>query len=123
MANKKKTSTSKKFKLNGYSNFEFLVVIGNDELKRIFDVEFEELQRGLGGVLDAKDGNTYPVVAFKELRLMNAGVIAHECIHAAWYFVHMLGINASFDNQESLAYLSQYMVDCVTEVKEGLNNA
>lgn len=36
-------------------------------------------------------------------------MLTHECIHAAWRILELVGVTVSVDNQEPLAYLAGWL--------------
>lgn len=39
------------------------------------------------------------------------GIIAHECIHAAWHILDSVDIKVTVNNHEVLAYLTEFLVN------------
>jgi len=39
----------------------------------------------------------------------DAEVLCHECVHAAWRVLDLVGVKVGFDNQEPLAYLAGWI--------------
>lgn len=52
---------------------------------------------------------------FRPEVLTSPNTLAHEAVHAAWRVLDMVGITIDSENHEALAYLTGWMVDCMTE--------
>lgn len=48
-------------------------------------------------------------ICFSSPDSYNAECLTHECIHAAWRILELVGITVSVDNQEPLAYLAGWL--------------
>lgn len=63
---------------------------------------------GMAGVLCYPDGTGCIYIALEDRTLGN---LVHECIHAAYFILENAGVPITFDNQESVTYLSQYLFE------------
>ena len=48
-------------------------------------------------------------ICFSSPDSYNAECLTHECVHAAWRILELVGITVSVDNQEPLAYLAGWL--------------
>jgi len=46
------------------------------------------------------------------------GTLVHECVHAAWDILDYIGVGVTADNDEALAYLTQFLFDKTSVIKE-----
>lgn len=49
------------------------------------------------------------VICFRSPASYHAEALTHECIHAAWRILELVGVTVSVDNQEPLAYLAGWL--------------
>ena len=101
---------------------EILLFGSYDELERYCkknDVEMDERSyhglaaciensEGLAGVLVDKEGGAEYFIAIREHCIGN---LAHECLHAAYFILEGVGVQLSFENQEAVTYLFQYIFE------------
>lgn len=57
----------------------------------------------------SNEGISYVSMAFRDLDSYGAECLAHESVHAAWRILELVGVKASVDNQEPLAYLTGWI--------------
>lgn len=91
------------------------VYIGNilDNLKKInskfnINVEVSENIEGMAINLESNQGTLHMLLIEKDCRL---NTLVHECLHVAWDILDDKGVMCSVDNQEPLAYLTDYIFD------------
>jgi hypothetical protein len=60
-------------------------------------------------VLQCSKGIDYISITFRTLDDYCSETLTHECVHAAWRILELVGITASVDNQEPLAYLAGWL--------------
>lgn len=87
------------------------------------DFAGSEIPSGAEAIADAYEydgGGQCVAVSFRSTDSMTQSIVAHECLHAAWRVFDMLGVKADKDNHEHLAYLMEWMIERVFEVKKGL---
>tara|TARA_R110002020_G_scaffold448039_3_gene660682 strand:+ start:1127 stop:1474 length:348 start_codon:yes stop_codon:yes gene_type:complete len=46
----------------------------------------------------------------------SVAILAHEALHATWYIQDYFGVKVSADNNESQAYLLQYLVEQIMKI-------
>ncbi|WP_146074523.1 hypothetical protein [Pectobacterium brasiliense] len=56
-----------------------------------------------------KSGILMVAICYREPNEYNAETLTHECVHAAWRILELVGITVSVDNQEPLAYLAGWL--------------
>lgn len=59
--------------------------------------------------VDDKSGIECVVIIFRSLDDYNTETLAHECVHAAWRTLELVGVKSDVDNQEPLAYLAGWI--------------
>ncbi|MFC0178988.1 hypothetical protein [Thorsellia kenyensis] len=64
------------------------------------------------------NGSLSVIIIFDDIDNIPFHVISHESIHAAWAVLDNSGIKPSYDNQEVLTYLSDWVVKEVFRIKE-----
>lgn len=62
------------------------------------------------------------LIILYNLEEVTVGVMAHEATHAAINICNDLGINISVENQEPIAYLTQYITDFINKVVQKEND-
>lgn len=67
-----------------------------------------ENSEGLAGVLVDEEGEAEFFVAIREKCI---GTLSHECLHAAFFILENVGVEISFQNQEAITYLHQYIFE------------
>ncbi|MBV6817519.1 hypothetical protein KWG64_06140 [Rahnella sp. PD12R] len=60
-------------------------------------------------VLQCSKGIDYIAITFRTLEDYCSETLTHECVHAAWRVLELVGIKVSVDNQEPLAYLAGWL--------------
>ncbi|OIX96229.1 hypothetical protein BFS14_01830 [Serratia fonticola] len=60
-------------------------------------------------VENIRTGVDMVTITFRSPASYNAESLTHECIHAAWRILELVGIKVSVDNQEPLAYLAGWL--------------
>lgn len=60
-------------------------------------------------VLKCSKGIDYIAITFRALEDYCSETLTHECVHAAWRVLELVGIKVSVDNQEPLAYLAGWL--------------
>ncbi|AVF34278.1 hypothetical protein [Rahnella sikkimica] len=60
-------------------------------------------------VLTCAKGIDYIAITFRTLDDYCSETLTHECVHAAWRVLELVGIKVSVDNQEPLAYLAGWL--------------
>ncbi len=60
-------------------------------------------------VLQCSRGIDYIAITFRTLDDYCSETLTHECVHAAWRALDLVGITVSVDNQEPLAYLAGWL--------------
>ncbi|MEQ5123434.1 hypothetical protein [Morganella morganii] len=60
-------------------------------------------------VLQCSQGIDYIAITFRTIDDYCTETLTHECVHAAWRVLELVGINVSVDNQEPLAYLAGWL--------------
>jgi hypothetical protein len=106
----------------GVYDKHFMVVIGEpyEKLKNIIDISaiesnFKESQAlAFGARLITNPKYYYFVVWFNE-NYINAGIIAHECIHVASMIFNNIHAEYDFNNPEPFTFLVEHLVNIVTE--------
>ena len=58
------------------------------------------------------------LIHFKNIKMMSAGIIAHECAHAAIDIFEWISEKVSADCQEPFTYLIEYIVNLCIDCKE-----
>ncbi|TDN54640.1 hypothetical protein EC843_101686 [Buttiauxella sp. JUb87] len=58
---------------------------------------------------DSNTGIDFIVITFADPDAYNAECLTHECVHAAWRILELVGVTVSADNQEPLAYLAGWL--------------
>lgn len=98
----------------------------DDVVKNFADDEGDEIN---GRAIDKALAATYPVmekesknlgvlITFRDSKSYAADIIAHEAFHAANIIMNGLGIEFAVDgSNEHIAYLIQWVVKCIMEVK------
>lgn len=56
-----------------------------------------------------KTGVSEVVITFLSPDSYNAEALTHECVHAAWRILELVGVRVSVGNQEPLAYLAGWL--------------
>ncbi|WP_145586620.1 hypothetical protein [Yersinia kristensenii] len=56
-----------------------------------------------------KTGISKVTICFDSPKNYNTEVLSHECVHAAWRVLDLVGIRVSYSNQEPLAYLTGWI--------------
>ncbi|AXF51336.1 hypothetical protein WELLINGTON_208 [Erwinia phage Wellington] len=59
--------------------------------------------------------HAYIGVVFENVNAADANTVAHEAVHAAWRTLEWVGIKATVDNQEALAYLVGWVAQEITD--------
>lgn len=80
--------------------------------------------------VDDKSGIECVAIIFRSLDDYNTETLAHECVHAAWRTLELVGVKCGVDNQEPLAYLTgwiarqvnNFMVPHIEAAKESASN-
>lgn len=74
---------------------------GCDELGRNYAAQVS--------VLTCSKGIDYVAMTFRDIDEYCAETLNHECVHAAWRILELVGVKVSVDNQEPLAYLAGWL--------------
>lgn len=80
--------------------------------------------------VDDKSGIECVAIIFRSLEDYSSETLAHECVHAAWRTLELVGVKSDVDNQEPLAYLTgwiarqvnNFMVSHIEAAKESASN-
>lgn len=80
--------------------------------------ELEQDGRGLGGAVYWRNGKLCVYVA-KVRKSVLGSYIAHESVHVAAEIMRIVGAPVNGDNQETLAYLVQYVYAKIAEILKG----
>lgn len=80
--------------------------------------------------VDDKSGIECVAIIFRSLEDYDTETLAHECVHAAWRTLELVGVKSDVDNQEPLAYLTgwiarqvnNFMVSHIEADKESASN-
>lgn len=59
--------------------------------------------------VDDKSGVEFVAIIFRSLDDYNTENLTHECVHAAWRTLELVGVKSDVDNQEPLAYLTGWI--------------
>lgn len=59
--------------------------------------------------VDNKTGVECVAIIFRSLDDYCTETLAHECVHAAWRVLELVGVKSDVDNQEPLAYLTGWI--------------
>lgn len=59
--------------------------------------------------VDDKSGVECVAIIFRSLDDYCTETLAHECVHAAWRTLELVGVKSDVDNQEPLAYLTGWI--------------
>ena len=90
----------------------------NEQLK---EVGYKGRVKGCNGIaLRYPDTPQYYTMALTTKA--DAGTIAHESLHMVINIMRDVDIAFDYDNSEPMTYLLQFIVDCVTKIKEDDNN-
>lgn len=92
----------------------FVVILTNDteKLKKHFPDFPNDSIYAMSKVGEWKNRRGYIVVLnFKNIDKITHGVIAHEAIHISNFIAKDVGFTPNFDNDESIAYLTQWVVN------------
>ncbi|QXO09637.1 hypothetical protein pEaSNUABM11_00213 [Erwinia phage pEa_SNUABM_11] len=87
------------------------------EAARAFDAQMDISASCSGQVFvfeKAGTGSAYIGVVFESIEAIDAELIAHEAVHAAWRCLQWVGITVDVDNQEALAYLVGWIAKEIT---------
>lgn len=60
-------------------------------------------------VIDGSDLPSRIVMTFRSLDEYCTETLTHECVHAAWRVLELVGVKSDVDNQEPLAYLTGWI--------------
>jgi len=60
-------------------------------------------------VIDSANLPSRVVMTFRSLDEYCTEALAHECVHAAWKVLELVGVKSDVDNQETLAYLTGWI--------------
>lgn len=76
-------------------------------------------------VENLRTGISSVCIAFLNTDEFTANTVTHECVHAAWRVLRLVGIEVTHDNNEPLAYVAGWMAEEVTKfmTKETEKNA
>lgn len=79
--------------------------------------------------VDDKSGVECVAIIFRSLEDYCTETLTHECVHAAWRVLELVGVKSDVDNQEPLAYLVGWLSKEVNrfmmahiEARESKNN-
>lgn len=61
------------------------------------------------------DGIQYVSMAFRTVEDYMCETMTHECVHAAWRILELVGVISTVDNQEPLAYLAGWISNQVNK--------
>ncbi|MGL5523753.1 MAG: hypothetical protein ACRDCY_07900 [Aeromonas veronii] len=122
MAKKKKSKQKNLFSIDAYGGVIFHVVVGKKQYIKYFGHPMDECAEAEAVTFEDADfsGVKMVAVSFRSASSITRGIVAHECLHAAWNVLHIIGSSATKDNHEHLAYLMEWMIERVFEVKKGL---
>lgn len=59
--------------------------------------------------VDDKTGVDCVAIIFRSLEDYCTETLTHECVHAAWRVLELVGVKSDVDNQEPLAYLTGWI--------------
>jgi len=75
---------------------------GDDFLNNDFSAQVSVVE-------EIKSGIRMVAICYRSPGEYNAETLTHECVHAAWRVLELVGITVSVDNQEPLAYLAGWL--------------
>lgn len=98
---------------------DITVIISNDK-KKIFKIVpkslFFEDREIYAHTLIEPDGNIYILLNFNANSKITNGVISHEALHAANFLFSRIGYTTDQDNDETVCYLLEYIVDEIDRI-------
>lgn len=85
----------------------------------IIQGELEEVEKKYNVVINSYDGATFWDDEKAEIcvwiGVKTSGIIAHEALHATNIILRWVGVVADYQNDETQAYLLQYIVDKISK--------
>jgi hypothetical protein len=120
--------TIKKFKIDTYSDREIIVIIvdncseGHKYISQKYKYTDTETFDNYDAVSIMHKTRSYLIFRFKDL---SHSIIAHECMHAAYDILDLVGIPLRAENSEAITYLLETIIRKTLKVlnlKDKLND-